>query len=482
MAFWVVTYILLFPIVPAHTWTFGDAVVDHQSAWKQAQIMHNEECHHGFKVWGQRRQKQQQQQLVDQQETYPTECKQIYDWSDDDFNSICITSKVKSPDTLKKNGNRIFQSKLPILTSEECQSLIDEARSVISQGLTPTDSQERENNRPTNSELGEAKLTTLVQSRHWIRQKLQSTLFPLLEDRFGLNQLTLSDGLVIGYGYFGGGSKSQPIHQDSSLLSLNIALSPRTNYTGGGTYFEALQQCLHQDQGHVMCHASSIRHAGNGISTGERWILVLFVLDESTPQLARRCHAMGLESLRNSQPLEARKWFQAAQSLVPTYSSVLKDLGRTYMIQQDPRSARFWLSQATHSNPWDVEATLGLAKLQCHDQRPRAALRRLDRLLQLIQLRVELKTNDHDNDTDRCGSTAAADWIALRSQLWDARMLAVQCALHCIRSRPSKYGFLIPNAMERLSQCLESFTNSSPPQLLLDLSEELHDWDRQLQS
>ena len=38
-----------------------------------------------------------------------------------------------------------------------------------------------------------------------------------------------------------------------------------------------------------MCHASGVRHAGNVITAGVRWVLVVFLLGQETPQYARRC-------------------------------------------------------------------------------------------------------------------------------------------------------------------------------------------------
>ena len=42
-------------------------------------------------------------------------------------------------------------------------------------------------------------------------------------------------------------------------------------------------------RGHAVCHASGVRHAGNVISGGVRWVLVVFVLAQAVPQLTRRC-------------------------------------------------------------------------------------------------------------------------------------------------------------------------------------------------
>jgi hypothetical protein len=148
------------------------------------------------------------------------------------------------------------------------------------------------------------------------------------------NNLTLNDALIIGYKTK---TQLQPIHRDASIVSLNIALeSPKSNYQGGGTYFEGididmegsmdqgpLTPTLQIDRGHVMCHTSGAMHAGKGIEEGERWILVLSVLDKSNPQVARRCHDLGSWALGISQqdPLsalsEAQSYFETGLEDAP---------------------------------------------------------------------------------------------------------------------------------------------------------------------
>ena len=39
--------------------------------------------------------------------------------------------------------------------------------------------------------------------------------------------------------------------------------------------------------GQLLLHASGMRHAGNAISRGVRWVLVVFLVSTAVPQLAR---------------------------------------------------------------------------------------------------------------------------------------------------------------------------------------------------
>jgi tetratricopeptide (TPR) repeat protein len=367
-------------------------------------------------------------------------------WSDSDFRSYQVRKENAGPDEKDIfNGDVIYQSKNPLFSALDCQALIDEARTAIDVGLRT----ERNNvivrdRQPTNSELGEAKVSTLPRAREWLRDQLHSKLFPVLRNRFGVGQfLTLHDALIIGYGYFGGGCQSQPIHRDSSLLSLNVALSPRSDYEGGGTYFEALGQCLHQEQGHFTCHPGGIMHAGHGITSGERWVLVLFVLDESKPQLARRCHLLGLEAQRQSHVEQAKIHFQASLSLVPNNHLVYKDLGRSYMQENRVWKARECLAVTTDLYFLDAEAALGLANLLLEVKRPRAALRRLDKLL------TQLSGADLSENA----------WRPLRALGWEARYRAASCAIQCALQNPQLSSQFLPGAIQRIEVCLESAPN-----------------------
>mmetsp|Transcript_9255 Transcript_9255/g.14233 ORF Transcript_9255/g.14233 Transcript_9255/m.14233 type:complete len:483 (+) Transcript_9255:101-1549(+) len=411
-------------------------LVTKEESLRFGQKLHDEECQIGFENYG-------RAPLI-----------QNTPWSDDDFVSHSVGKRNAGPDEgeIVENSDVIFQSKNPLVSQQDCQELIDEARNEIASGLELLkDQAERQSNAPTNSELGEARVSTLPRGREWLREEMHSTFFPLLQNRFGVraNKLTLHDALIIGYGYFGSGSRSQPVHRDSSLLSLNVALSPRSNYTGGGTYFEALGHQLHQEQGHLTCHAGGIMHAGTGISQGERWILVLFVIDESRPQLARRCHFLGLDAQRRGQLSLAQSHFQASLGVHPNNHLVYKDLGRCFHSQQPPNhnlvfQARQCLAKTIELYPLDAEASLGLAKMLVHAKLTRAALRRLDTLLSFPSFSDE---EFHSPETV---------WLPLKSLAWEARVLAVQCALQCCSSGSSELGsVLLPAAEQRLESCLK---------------------------
>ena len=125
----------------------------------------------------------------------------------------------------------------------------------------------------------EVHTSSLPKAKELVRRRLYDSVFPLLAACFAVEQteLFVYDSLVIWYDAAHGGTR-QPPHRDGSLLSCNIALSDPEDFEGGGTHFEALGGApLQQVQGHAICHASGARHSGHPISSGTRWVLVIFV-------------------------------------------------------------------------------------------------------------------------------------------------------------------------------------------------------------
>lgn len=355
-------------------------------------------------------------------------------WSDNDFTSHSVGSGNSGPDEAAlTRGHQVFQSVAPVLTDEECDALIAEAQKVIAEGLaaesssssSPTDN--TEGNQPSNSQLGEARVSQLPMAREWLGHVLHKRFFPLLASRFGIPaaDLTLHDGLVIGYGYFGAGARSQPVHRDSCLLSLNVALSPRTDYEGGGTYFEGLASAagtLSSERGHVTCHAGGTPHAGRGIESGERWVLVLFCVAKNQPELARRCHARGMEERDQGILEQAKATFQAGLSVAPRDHLLHTSLGGVYMAEGNEAAARTCLAFAAQGYDHCTKANMALGRMMLANRKPRAALRRFDAVLDWL--------GDRD--------LVEGVWDSHRAVGFDARLYGAQAALICAREAKHK--------------------------------------------
>jgi hypothetical protein len=74
------------------------------------------------------------------------------------------------------------------------------------------------------------------------------------------------------------------MHTDKSEWTFLIALSNGCgfDYEGGGTYFECLDATVHIQRGHALIFPGKLRHCGQKITNGLRFLLVGFLVDKST--------------------------------------------------------------------------------------------------------------------------------------------------------------------------------------------------------
>jgi hypothetical protein len=203
-----------------------------------------------------------------------------------------------------EDGHLIHHTRQPVFTSEECQRIVEEAELVASKIAWTTN---RHGNFPTT----DLPLIELPKTLKFLRLALVERIYPLLSTQFGFvlpdaTKLRLADGFVVKYDANGGQTQLKP-HRDGSVLSFNIALNPAQDFEGGGTWFSSLEEndmqgganeyddesfwrqelrrhsdsaAVRIDQGEMVSHASALLHGGHGITTGNRYILVGFVILE----------------------------------------------------------------------------------------------------------------------------------------------------------------------------------------------------------
>lgn len=73
------------------------------------------------------------------------------------------------------------------------------------------------------------------------------------------------------------------MHTDKSEWTFLIALSNGSgmDYEGGGTYFECLDATVHIQRGHALVFPGKLRHCGQRITSGLRFLLVAFLVDKT---------------------------------------------------------------------------------------------------------------------------------------------------------------------------------------------------------
>ena len=167
-------------------------------------------------------------------------------------------SKLKSRDHLDALpyevilSEKIMQSQRPILSSSECDFLRQSAEDYWKKAeLEGTQTSRFTYQRPGNCEMHVEDLNE--KALNVINGALLERIYPWLQNAFALPidiELSVYDALVIRYNAteaaltsssdeksFGAG---QPLHRDLGMFSVNIALSDRIMFEGGGTFFEEL--------------------------------------------------------------------------------------------------------------------------------------------------------------------------------------------------------------------------------------------------
>jgi len=73
------------------------------------------------------------------------------------------------------------------------------------------------------------------------------------------------------------------MHTDKSEWTFLISLSNGAglDYEGGGTFFECLDATVHVQRGHALIFPGKLRHCGQRITTGLRFLLVGFLVDKT---------------------------------------------------------------------------------------------------------------------------------------------------------------------------------------------------------
>ena len=433
---------------------------------QQALVEHEEEFQRGAKIFG--------VSGDDNSEVLASS------WPDDDFLSYDIGQGNAGPsESVLANGNYVYQTKQPILSPDECEYWIQTARDTIAaereaeqketaERRVDKEKQSRFANDRTNAQLGEARLSSLPPAAiERLRELLRTKLYPILESRYGINSISVYDGLILGSI---APATSQPVHRDAGLLTINIALSPREGFVGGGTYIEGLEASgrstpLVVDQGVALCHSSGACHAGVGISSGQRYQMVLFCLARDEPQVARRSHAMGLQCIYEKDLEGAEAAFEAGLSVAPADHKLIMGRGQVCSMRGNDREAFRCLDEASKVYPLDHAAGIAMGKMHLAARRPRAALRRLDAVL--------AKIADRELQGD-C-------WMPLKASTWEARVTAARCAMLCAEYEANKAGDgprpwsreRLPFAVERLRASIAAAPQDGRLHGLLGRAEEL---------
>jgi len=80
------------------------------------------------------------------------------------------------------------------------------------------------------------------------------------------------------------------MHTDKSEWTFLIALTDGIgdDYDGGGTYIECIDSTIHLQKGHALIFPGKLRHRGQKIINGKRFLLVGFLIEKKVPESETR--------------------------------------------------------------------------------------------------------------------------------------------------------------------------------------------------
>jgi hypothetical protein len=197
----------------------------------------------------------------------------------------------------------VFRTQAPLLTADECANILDIVNDFHRDKKWGTV-------RHASIKTTDVAVEDIVVLRPWLKKLLQTRVYPLLHQVFpqladgssmqvnpvmnlteenchrdphyqpAIYRCRVHDAFIVRYDA-DDESLSLPGHNDTSLCSIVLSLNREGDaFSGGGTWFQALDRIVDADIGCAVAFAGLLRHAGASISRGTRMILVLFIYVE----------------------------------------------------------------------------------------------------------------------------------------------------------------------------------------------------------
>ena len=269
----------------------------------------------------------------------------------------------------------------PLFSVTECTAIREEAAEHIAAGSGGSTFTMVDTNR-------DVAVHAMPRAQSWLNRVGLPRVARLAASCFGSGvgdpgNLFVYRALVINYDAAAGLTR-QPVHRDGCLLSVTIPLSDASEYTGGGTYVEALGRSIRVDRGHALMQPGALRHSGNHIERGERWVLVLFLgtlrmrHGEHTRRFKERASDLGDQGDTVGELTNLRHALSASGA---ADHEVLYDVGAHYFDIGHVETAMHWYEQALNLQPHDPLVLTSLGTCHVELDQPLAAFRCFRRAL-----------------------------------------------------------------------------------------------------
>ncbi|GKZ01036.1 hypothetical protein MPSEU_001055000 [Mayamaea pseudoterrestris] len=199
----------------------------------------------------------------------------------------------------------------------------------------------------------------------WFTKTCRERLFPLLSQQFD-NFFASPDDICVDNAYLFKYTRETgqrtDVHTDSGAISFTIALNSRDEYTGGGTWFEGLEEndgVLEMNAaGQVTIRPGGVKHCGHAVESGTRYIIGGFCMHQNRPELVRQLLTPDAKTSADEQ-LRA---LEAAVVINPACDAAYNLLANEYDRRGEMAKARETLEyclEHIHSSSGECAYTLG---------------------------------------------------------------------------------------------------------------------------
>ena len=210
--------------------------------------------------------------------------------------------------------------------------------------------------------------------KEWFTRMVKTRLFEALNYQFrdfcdGIENLVVDNAYMFKYIHAPG--LRTEIHTDQGCLSFTFALNSNTEYEGGGTFVEGLttvggddtsniNRIIEMDVGQCTVRPGGIRHGGNPLESGTRYIIGGFCMHKKKVEVMRQLMANPCSSNANL----VRHCLEAAIVFNPKCDLPYSTLAHIYEKEGDQTKALNVVKDCLHTaNPHSVSASYYLGTI-----------------------------------------------------------------------------------------------------------------------